>query len=487
MKLTCGAGLDQKELQKLNIILWDALRRRLGWLARSTGRFWRDDQGNIALLTALLIVPLVLAVGMSIDLAFAWQSRQNVQQLSDEISTITTSTARDYLATNGVSQIAAATTAANTQAQALCTDFTSKNKQLSSIQCGVTLSLQGLVVYSTSTVSASYNTFFMQIVGSTQIAYSATANAQASLPPYIDFYMLLDNSPSMGIGATVADMNLIANNTGGCEFACHDTNPNESGSNTYQTAKNAGATLRIDQVKTAAQSLLTYAGQQSYANRYRIAAYSFGDQAYPGKIGLKQLSALNGNFSQVSTALSSLDLMWIATNNDNNNDDSDIDGNLTALANQIPAPGDGSSTAKSLKVIFLVTDGAADIAPPNPGNNRYWSWSGIYPGSWSNPCVTTYNDYDGNHCMQPVTVSVCSAIKAKNILIAALYTTYFKYSNSVEYPTYIQPIASAIPANLQACASPGLYFEVNPQTTGLNQAMQTLFQAAINQATRLTK
>ncbi len=469
------------------MISWDILRRAFGWLSRSIARFWRDDQGNIALLAALLIVPLILAVGMAIDLAFAWHSRQTIQQLSDEISTITTSSARDYLAANGVSQITAATTAANSQAQALCTDFASRSKQLTSVQCGVTLSLQGLSVYSSSTVSGSYTTFFMKIIGSTQVAYTATANAQAPLPPYIDFYMLLDNSPSMGIGATVKDMNLIASNTGGCEFACHDTNPNESGSNTYQTAKNAGATLRIDQVKTASQSLLTYASQQTYANRYRIAAYSFGDQAYPGKIGLKQVSALNGNFSQVSTALSSLDLMWIASNNDNNNDDSDIDGNLTALANQIPAPGDGSSNAQSQKVIFLVTDGAGDIAPPNPGNNRYRSVSGIYPGSWSNPCVTTYNDYDGNHCMQPVTVSVCNAIKAKNILIAALYTTYFKYSNSSEYPTYIQPIAAAIPANLQACASPGLYFEVNPQTTGINQAMQTLFQAAVNQATRLTK
>lgn len=469
------------------MIARDILRRAFGWLLRSADRFCRDDQANIALLAAILIVPLILAVGMAIDLSFAWQSRQNVQQLSDEISTITTSSARDYLATNGVSQITAATTAANTQAQALCTDFKSKNKQLSSVQCGVTLSLQGLTVYSTSTVSASYNTFFMKIVGSTQVSYSETANAQAPLPPYIDFYMLLDNSPSMGIGATVADMTLIANNTGGCEFACHDTNPRETGSNTYQTAKNAGATLRIDQVKTASQSLLTYASQQKYANRYRMAAYSFGVTSYPGVIGLTQVAALNSNFSTVSTSLSSLDLMIINTNNDNNNDDSDIDGNLTALANQIPAPGDGSSNAQSQKVIFLVTDGAGDIAPPNPGNNRYRSVSGIYPGSWSNPCVTTYNDYDGNHCMQPVTVSVCNAIKAKNILIAALYTTYFKYSNSSEYPTYIQPIASAIPTNLQACASPGLYFEVNPQTTGINQAMQTLFQAAINQATRLTK
>lgn len=327
----------------------------------------------------------------------------------------------------------------------------------------------------------------MKAFGTDHIAFSETSSAQVQLPPYVDFYMLLDNSPSMGIGATVADMTKLANNTGGCEFACHDTNSNERSSNTYQTAKNVGGiTLRIDSVRQASQSLLDFAGNQTYANRYRMAAYSFGTQAYPGTIGLTQVSALNSNFSQVKSDLSSLDLMVVGKNNDNNNDDSDIDGNLTALASQISAPGDGSSQSAAQKVIFLVTDGAADIAPPTPGNNRNNSSSGIYPGSGSNPCATTYNDVDRNHCMQPVTVSVCNDIKSKGILIAALYTTYFKYSNSSEYPTYIQPIASAIPQNMQACASPGLYFEVNPQTNGVSQAMQTLFQAAIAKATRLT-
>lgn len=462
------------------------LHRLMRHVPGSFVRLLRDDRGTIALMFAFLAVPLILAAGIGIDLTFSLYSRQALQQLADEISTITASSARSYLSTNGVSQIAGAKTAAAAQTASLCTDFASRNTQLSSVQCTASVSLQGLTVGSVASVSASYNTFFMKIAGPSQIAYSEASTAQVSLPPYIDFYMLLDNSPSMGIGATVADMTNLANSTGGCEFACHDTG--EPSSNTYQTARNIGVTLRIDQVKTAAQSLLTYAGSQTNASLYRVAAYSFGVEAYPGIIGLTQVAALNSNLTTVQNNLSSLDLMWLPYNNTNNNDDSDIDGNLTALANLIPTPGDGSSNANAKRVIYLVTDGAADIAPPYPGNNRnYGKHDGVYPGSTSNPCITTYNDYDGNHCMQPVTVSVCNAIKAKNILIAVLYTTYFKYSNSSEYPTYIQPIASAIPTNLQACASPGLYFEVNPQTTGINQAMQALFLAAVNQATRLTQ
>jgi Flp pilus assembly protein TadG len=447
--------------------------------------FSANTRGAVAVVFALIIIPILIAVGGAIDMSYAWFSKQNLQQLSDEIGTVTTSSAQTYLAKNGPSQLATATTNANTQLTNLCNTFKATNKQLSGVSCSMSLSLNGLILTNAISVSATYSTSFLGVVGLSQIPISETSSLQASLPPYVDFYMLLDNSPSMGIGATVQDMTTLASATGGCEFACHDTG--EPSSNTYQTARNVGVTLRIDQVKSASQALLTYAGQQQYASRYRIAAYSFGVEAYPGVIGLTQVAALNSNFTTVQNNLSSLDLMWLPYNNTNNNDDSDIDGNLSALSAIIPTPGDGSSSSAAQKVIFLVSDGAADIAPPNPGRNRYWYSDGVYPGSSSNPCVTTYNDYDGNHCMQPVTVAVCNAIKAKGILIAALYTTYFKYSNSSEYPTYIAPIASAIPTNMKACATPGLYFEVNPQTSGISSAMQTLFQAAINQATRITK
>src|SRR5262249_35119128 len=94
-----------------------------------------------------------------------------------------------------------------------------------------------------------------QVVRNVQVCYNATAtNAFPSLlkqaswpfagvstarnqgPPNINFYLLLDDSPSMAIGATSTDITtLIANTqqqydvggTGkqGCGFACHESNP----------------------------------------------------------------------------------------------------------------------------------------------------------------------------------------------------------------------------------------------------------------------
>jgi hypothetical protein len=45
----------------------------------------------------------------------------------------------------------------------------------------------------------------MRVLGMPTITIDGTATATTGMPPYIDFYMLLDNTPSMGVAATPAD------------------------------------------------------------------------------------------------------------------------------------------------------------------------------------------------------------------------------------------------------------------------------------------
>ena len=72
------------------------------------------------------------------------------------------------------------------------------------------------------------------------------------MPQYIDFYLLLDNSPSMGVGATPTDVSKMVNNTSDkCAFACHDLNDNN---NYYKLAKTLGVTTRIDVLRTRDRS-----------------------------------------------------------------------------------------------------------------------------------------------------------------------------------------------------------------------------------------
>jgi hypothetical protein len=143
----------------------------------------------------------------------------------------------------------------------------------------------------TVTYTAQYNTFFSSVLNAATINLGGTSVATGGLPPNINFYLLLDDSPSMAIVAGSAGMQTLINHTQsqvdggakGCAFACHESNPaadnlgNPGGEDNYALAKNLGLTLRIDLVRTAAQNLMTTASN-TMANSnasYQMAIYTF--------------------------------------------------------------------------------------------------------------------------------------------------------------------------------------------------------------------
>ncbi|MNL83838.1 hypothetical protein D3C87_2116020 [compost metagenome] len=62
-----------------------------------------------------------------------------------------------------------------------------------------------------------------------------------------------------------------------------------------------------------------------------------------------------------------------------------------------------------------------------------------------------------------------------------LYTTYLPLPSDNWYNTWIKPFQSEIPKKMEACASPGLFFEVNP-SQGISEAMAALFQRIVSKA-----
>ncbi len=76
-------------------------------------------------------------------------------------------------------------------------------------------------------------------MGKTSITVTGTSTSTANMPLYIDFYLLLDNSPSMGVAATPGDVTTMVNNTSDkCAFACHDYNDSN---NYYNLAKSSAS------------------------------------------------------------------------------------------------------------------------------------------------------------------------------------------------------------------------------------------------------
>lgn len=428
--------------------------------------FCRDRSANVAVLFTLSALPVLSAVGCAIDYSRATQLRSKLQAASDAASV-------GSLAKNSPGFLAAGAMTGDGSVPAGVTDATTLfNGNMNGVT-GYTLnSLTPTMVKSGSTItstvqfSANVPTTFLGIIGKNSINVGGTSTSTANMPLYVDFYLLLDNSPSMGVGATPADVTKMVNNTSDqCAFACHDYNdPN----NYYNLAKTLGVTTRIDVLRTATQNLMdTAAATQTFTSQFRMAIYDFG--ASSQTIGLRSLFSLSSSLSSAKTAAASIDLMGVYGNNDAYTADKDTQFSTVfpGINSVISAPGAGTSSAP-LKYLFFVSDGVADEA--NTG------------------CLKPLSG--PNRCQSPINPALCTTIKNRGIKIAVLYTTYLQLPTNSWYMSWIDPFNtgpfgpspnSQIATNMASCASPGLYFEVSP-TQGISDAMAALFKKAVADA-----
>ena len=229
-------------------------------------------------------------------------------------------------------------------------------------------------------------------------------------------------------------------------------------------AKTLGVKMRVDVLRTATQQLMdTAAATQTYTSQFRMAIYDFG--ASVSTAGLRSLFALSSSLSSAKTAAGNIDLMTA-------NGHSEYQGTryttlLPAINSVISSPGTGTSSAP-LKYLFFVSDGVADE------NNS--------------ACLKPKT---GSRCQSPINPALCTVLKDRGIKIAVLYTTYLDLPTNSWYNSWIKPfntgpynpasVNSEIAKKMEACASPGFYFEVNP-TQGISEAMNALFQKAVSDA-----
>jgi Flp pilus assembly protein TadG len=436
----------------------------MGNFLRLIGRFRSDQRGNVAVIFVMALLPLLSALGCAIDYTRATQLKSKLQAAADAATV-------GSIAKLSPAYVAAGSMTVDGPIPVGVTDATNIfNGNMSGV-AGFTLNSMtptvtktGGVVTSTITFNADIATMVLGVMGKSAMTVTGASTSTANMPQFIDFYLLLDNSPSMGVGATPNDVALMVNNTSDkCAFACHDLNdPN----NYFNLAQSLGVTTRIDVLRSATQQLMdTAAATQTYSNQFRMAIYDFG--ASSNTQGLRALFALSSSLSSAKTAAGSIDLMTVLGQNNNGDQDTGFTTIFPAINNVISSPGSGVSNAPQ-KFLFFVSDGVADESnasclKPKSGTSR---------------------------CQSPIDPSLCKTLKDRGIKIAVLYTTYLALPTNPWYMTWIDPFNkgpygpspnSQIATNMSTCASPGLYFEVSP-TQGISQAMNALFQKAVLEA-----
>ncbi|CCD84898.1 conserved protein of unknown function [Bradyrhizobium sp. ORS 285] len=435
-------------------------------LASLLARLRRDVSGNVAVTFAIVCVPVITAVGCGVDYSRNNQMRAKLQSAVDAASVGAVSRTSPAFIAAGSMSGDGPIAVGNDDARKIFNGNMSGTTGYTLNSLTPDVKKAGSVVTATVSFTATVPTMFMSIVGFKTMTLQGSSTAKASMPKYIDFYLLLDNSPSMGVAATPDDVTKMVNNTSDkCAFACHDYNDSN---NYYNLAKKLGVTTRIDVLRSATQQLMDKAtSTQTYPNQFRMALYDFG--AASKTIGLRSLFALSANLSSAKTAAGNIDLMGVYGNNDAYTADKDTPFSTVfpAINNEISTPGDGT-TGSPLKYLFFVSDGVADES--------------------NAACLKA--KASGNRCQSPLNPALCTTLKNRGIKIAVLYTTYLQLPTNSWYMSWIDPFNkgpfgpspnSEIAQNMQACASEGYYTEVSP-TQGIAEALRKLFDRAVADA-----
>ncbi len=439
-------------------------------IANLSHSFGRDRGGNVAATFALSLVPATFLIGMALDFSSAIERRSQLNAAADAAA------------------LAGVTPSMMTQSSAAAQTAALNIFNAESVAAGgvidaiptvtVTPSSNGL----TRTVQVSYTASsvnnFPNVLGQLNWSISGSSTATATAAPNINFYLLLDVSPSMELPATSAGITAMINatenapanggNANGCAFACHESNPagdnlgNPNGEDNYTLAQNLGVVTRIQNMNAASQALMSTAATMEVANNvtYQMAIYTFSNS------GTTTIEALTSDLTAAQTAAQSINVLEVYDNNyltktDNNDDtDTDFDSAMQQMNTIMVTPGTGAANSTPQEVLFLVTDGVEDKV--------------------SDSCSQPLS---GSRCQQPFDTTWCTTMKNRGILIAVLYTQYLPLpasgigSNSW-YNTWIAPFQSLIGPNMQSCASTGLFFQVTTDDD-ITAAMNALFQKAV--------
>src|ERR1700704_2714747 len=304
--------------------------------------FLSDSRGNFSALFALTLVPVITLVGIGVDFSASSKRKAMLDAVADSASLAGVTPAMP--SQNDAASITAATNLFNAHVPSIA--------GIGSVTLSVTAADSGLSRSVTVSYSTTSTALFGKLVGKTAIPLSGISVAKASVPPNIDFYLLLDNSPSMAIAATTSGINtMVAHTPDQCAFACHesDTSPNDY----YGLARSLNVPLRMDLLRQATQNLMSTAQSTQTSNNatYRAAIYTFN-------IGFNTITSLTSSLSTAQTQAANIQLYEVPYQNWSNDAITNYTNAMNRINSVMPNPGNGTNQAgdSPQEVMFFVTD-----------------------------------------------------------------------------------------------------------------------------------
>jgi hypothetical protein len=502
-------------------------------LFRLIGRFGRDKRGNIAVIFAIACVPLISAIGFAVDYSRATKIRSKLQAASDAASV-------GSVARLSPASIAAAKMSSDGPIQDGVDDATKIFNGNVSGMTGFTLKTftpsvtkSGVTIVSDIRFSADVPTMFLGVIGHSKMTVTGDSGAVNSLPPFLDFYLMLDVSGSMGLPSTDAEQtrlskispDMFAQYPGGCTLACHFTVANSCANSSQKYPTNneclgywisrvsptAYATLLLNNSGHLPSSMISgLPNSLSSGNPSSLAAVS--SCPTDGSANCIQLRADAVGYAVNQLFITANDPTYqkvpgqfriglypfirdlyeyfplTSTINGDPNNSSTINYAAANLASQLDTNANSSLGSGGTHIDTAFSDLNTLIKSVGNGSSTSNTQpfvflvtdgaqdpqvKGVPGGGWSG----------SNHATVIDPVAVCKPLKDRGIIVSVLYIPYVKIQNpnasfANNEDGYANSNITNIPKSLTDCASPGFFYTANTPAD-ITQALQDMFKHSL--------
>jgi Flp pilus assembly protein TadG len=507
-------------------------------LFRLIGRFRRDQRGNIAVIFVIALLPILEAIGCAVDYSLATRMKAKLQAAADAAGVASIAQKSPGFtaaaAMTGDGSVTAGVTDANNVFDGNMSGITG----YTNLSRTSTVTKTGIKLASNVQFSADVPVVFMKVIGYQKLTVTGSSTSAASLPPYLDFYLMLDVSGSMGLPSTDNEQTRLANINpdnfgqypGGCTFACHFAVQNvcsDTGSNNqkyptnnycmgyaisrvspggYQTLLNnnnghlpssmvpglpASLSSGNSQSLTAVSSCSTdgttaciqlradavgYAVNQLFitANASMKVTNQFRIGLYPFIQDLYEYFKLTSSINGSPTNTSTINY---AAANLASQLDTNTNANLGSGGTHIDT---ALTTLNGL--IKTVGDGSSST------NTQPFVF--LVTDGAQDPQTKALNQSGGwagsNHATVIDPTKECQTIKGRGIIISVLYIPYQPIQNpnpsfAGDEDDYANNNIANIPPSLKGCASPDFFFTANTPAD-ITTALNAMFQQSLKTA-----
>jgi Flp pilus assembly protein TadG len=468
-------------------------------------RLWNNKAGNIAIITALMMIPLTFALGMAYDYTMAESRQDQINGMAD-VATLAGVTPNQM----GNPYLVAKTFSSNLFASQIATVNGVVN--MSPDWSGGGDAASGVSIDRTMTVTytAASQNVFAKLLGMDTFPLKGSSTATSTTAPNINFYLMMDTSPSMEIAATTAGINTMQDNTSanseessgvGCAFGCHQSNPADLTTTHGPSPPGTPCLSHTDpsdgDTTSACQFLTKAPGYQriqctvngAYADGTTFTTASFFPETGRDNYDLSRCLNVTLRIDLLNTAAQNLmDTAATTAVNDHatyrmaiyltdfNQANPANDLNLYTLQPLTSNLATAKSQAATIGALEMCNNNHLACGDGNGDMDTYLdsdltAMNAVMPtpGTGTNNATDTpqevlfivtdgLNDEGSPRSYPPIDWSgdKCSTIKSRNIRIAMLYTTYVNGSGGSWYNNKVGPnLPTGLPAGLPSTTPVG--------------------------------